>query len=612
MPTLRRVAHTGPWTWHGWQNGPRGRDGRVVHQEHARSAAESRRRQGAGRLPGDPRIPPRTPTATPDGGLSPAAKRGEAVFRSAKAACNTCHGGPEFTDGKIHIVGLEEPDDAYRGYNPPSLRGVYDKDPYLHDGRSQDPPRRPRRPHNPDNVTGLGTLNGHGAGRPDRVPQEPLREEESGSRRRLLQSLLDGYCLLPSASRLSQRTRLRSSRTRQVAGSGPLAKRVSTGQPGSNDVPGSGESPSRGTANGSSVGGSPVIEVGRTARVAARTGSASPPPARLGAGRVGRDRHARGSHARRCSARSGAAQRQLEHLDRGRVSRVDLDRPGLAVAEDQVDAEEADEAERGRQGRRRAPRSAPRLEDRDRPGADAPDVGERAPRPADPLPRDPRERSPPRDADEERREARAVDPLLVVRRSRRRPVVAVRAGGSPGPPAEASGLTSQLPSRGSPSGLEPDRRARQARRGGRPRPRRRVADGAEDRAIVAPERPLPGDPVDQVRDGSPGPRCRSRGRPEPRRRGRPGRRDSRRRRRGERGRPPPGRGRRRGRRRVGWRPARSAEKAAARALAPRIRTSKGPRSGATGIDGRAIRQAMASPAGSGGDHRARPRPVSRP
>ena len=28
-------------------------------------------------------------------------------------------------------------DDAYKGYNPPSLRGVYDKDPYLHDGRAK-------------------------------------------------------------------------------------------------------------------------------------------------------------------------------------------------------------------------------------------------------------------------------------------------------------------------------------------------------------------------------------------------------------------------------------------------------------------------------------------
>ena len=68
------------------------------------------------------------------------------MFRSAKAACNTCHGGPELTDGKIHEVGLEERDDAYRGYNPPSLRGLYDKDPYLHDGRTEQPARSPYRP----------------------------------------------------------------------------------------------------------------------------------------------------------------------------------------------------------------------------------------------------------------------------------------------------------------------------------------------------------------------------------------------------------------------------------------------------------------------------------
>ena len=101
---------------------------------------------------------PRNPYRDPDGSLSPAAERGEAVFRSAKAACNTCHGGPELTDGKIHDVGLEEPDDAYRGYNPPSLRGVYDKDPYLHDGRSKTLREALAGPHSPEAVTGLGEL----------------------------------------------------------------------------------------------------------------------------------------------------------------------------------------------------------------------------------------------------------------------------------------------------------------------------------------------------------------------------------------------------------------------------------------------------------------------
>ena len=80
---------------------------------------------------------PRNPYRRPDGVLSAQAQRGRDVFKSPKAACNTCHGGPELTDGRIHEAGLEESDDAYKGYNPPSLRGLYDKDPYLHDGRAK-------------------------------------------------------------------------------------------------------------------------------------------------------------------------------------------------------------------------------------------------------------------------------------------------------------------------------------------------------------------------------------------------------------------------------------------------------------------------------------------
>src|SRR5262249_4902829 len=93
-----------------------------------------------------------------DGSLSAAARRGQAVFQSERAGCSSCHSGPEFTDGKIHIAGLEERDDAYRGYNPPSLRGVYDKDPYLHDGRAKTLPDALSGPHNCQKVTGIGEL----------------------------------------------------------------------------------------------------------------------------------------------------------------------------------------------------------------------------------------------------------------------------------------------------------------------------------------------------------------------------------------------------------------------------------------------------------------------
>jgi YVTN family beta-propeller protein len=157
VPTLRRVTRTSPWTWHGWQDGL---DDAMV---------ESFTKSMQGKKPKDEDIKailayletleyPRNPYAGTPGRLSPGAERGKAVYRSSKAACNNCHGGPELTDGKIHVVGLEEPDDAYKGYNPPSLRGTYDKDPYLHDGRSKTLREALSGPHSAETVTGLGEL----------------------------------------------------------------------------------------------------------------------------------------------------------------------------------------------------------------------------------------------------------------------------------------------------------------------------------------------------------------------------------------------------------------------------------------------------------------------
>src|SRR4029077_19912659 len=157
VPTLRGVVRTKPWTWHGWQTG----------LEDAMVESFTKSMQGPKPATQDvealvayldtPHFP-KNPFRAPDGGLTPAAQRGREVFRSAKAACNTCHGGPELTDGKIHEVGLEERDDAYRGYNPPSLRGLYDKDPFLHDGRAKTLRDALSGPHSADSVTGLGEI----------------------------------------------------------------------------------------------------------------------------------------------------------------------------------------------------------------------------------------------------------------------------------------------------------------------------------------------------------------------------------------------------------------------------------------------------------------------
>jgi cytochrome c peroxidase len=157
VPTLRRVTLTKPWTWHGWQ--------KSLEDATVESFTKSMQGKRPTRADSEALIAylatldyPKNPYRGSHGDLSPAAKRGEAVFRSAKAACSTCHGGPELTDGKVHLVGLEEPDDAYRGYNPPSLRGAYDKDPYLHDGRSKTLRDALAGPHSPDLAGGGDAL----------------------------------------------------------------------------------------------------------------------------------------------------------------------------------------------------------------------------------------------------------------------------------------------------------------------------------------------------------------------------------------------------------------------------------------------------------------------
>lgn len=153
VPTLRRASKTGPWTWHGWQKS----------LDDAMLESFTKSMQGKRPSADDVRAItafiatldyPRNPNRDHDGGLTPAARRGEKVYRSPRAACATCHGGGEWTDGKVHVVGLEGPGDVYKGYNPPSLRGTYDKDPYLHDGRARSLRDALTGPHNPEDLGG--------------------------------------------------------------------------------------------------------------------------------------------------------------------------------------------------------------------------------------------------------------------------------------------------------------------------------------------------------------------------------------------------------------------------------------------------------------------------
>jgi DNA-binding beta-propeller fold protein YncE len=131
-PTLRNVTKTGPWTWHGWQ------------KDLGASVEKSLTQTMFGPKPAAEEVkavvaflatlehPP-----NPNGDLHGAAvRRGQAVFRG-KGGCVRCHKGDNYTSAEVYDVKLEPDGSPYRLWNPPSLRGVWDRGPYLHDGRAK-------------------------------------------------------------------------------------------------------------------------------------------------------------------------------------------------------------------------------------------------------------------------------------------------------------------------------------------------------------------------------------------------------------------------------------------------------------------------------------------
>jgi YVTN family beta-propeller protein len=81
---------------------------------------------------------PRSPHREPDGRLGSEALRGLAVFQTA--SCTDCHIGVRFTDGLAHDVGTLRVSSGGRLGGPltaidtPTLLGLFDSAPYLHDG----------------------------------------------------------------------------------------------------------------------------------------------------------------------------------------------------------------------------------------------------------------------------------------------------------------------------------------------------------------------------------------------------------------------------------------------------------------------------------------------
>nr|MBC8255244.1 c-type cytochrome [Ardenticatenia bacterium] len=66
---------------------------------------------------------------------SEAALRGQAIFNRADIECATCHPAPLYTDLQMHDVGTVTADERIGPeFDTPTLRGLYDSEPYFHDG----------------------------------------------------------------------------------------------------------------------------------------------------------------------------------------------------------------------------------------------------------------------------------------------------------------------------------------------------------------------------------------------------------------------------------------------------------------------------------------------
>ncbi|MGE3806129.1 MAG: beta-propeller fold lactonase family protein [Gemmataceae bacterium] len=143
---LRHVGKTGPWFWHGWQTDLDAAVRKSMTETMLGKEPTADDVRAVIAFLNELDVPP-NPYRQADGTLTEPARRGEKVFQ--RAGCANCHSGPYFTDGKIHDVGLGGRNDAYQGYNPPSLLGVHDRVKFLHDGRASSLREVLTGPHSP-------------------------------------------------------------------------------------------------------------------------------------------------------------------------------------------------------------------------------------------------------------------------------------------------------------------------------------------------------------------------------------------------------------------------------------------------------------------------------
>jgi YVTN family beta-propeller protein len=130
--SLRGVKDSGPWAWNGSMPDLATQVRHSIQKTmHGPEPTAAQVRDLVAYLESLAPAPPLARfDARPD---QVAVRRGAAVF--TKQGCERCHAPPTYTTRKTYDVGLADEKGA-RQFNPPSLRGVSQGGPYLHDGRA--------------------------------------------------------------------------------------------------------------------------------------------------------------------------------------------------------------------------------------------------------------------------------------------------------------------------------------------------------------------------------------------------------------------------------------------------------------------------------------------
>jgi YVTN family beta-propeller protein len=150
-PTLRNVGKTAPYTWHGWQQELSAAVEKSLTETMFGPKPKAGEVQALTAFLGTFAHPP-NPHREANGKLDEAAQRGQSLFEG-KARCVRCHKGDLYHSTNNYDLKFDD-GTRFDLWNPPSLLGVFDRGPYLHDGRAESLERLLRTLHSSEKFGG--------------------------------------------------------------------------------------------------------------------------------------------------------------------------------------------------------------------------------------------------------------------------------------------------------------------------------------------------------------------------------------------------------------------------------------------------------------------------